>query len=79
VEINPSDQSSNGINISVSYLNDFLTPTDAGKKMSRALRDGRPLARLGAWLLLFTAEVLLGGKPGNCSQKSVSFPGRVAR
>ena len=36
-------------------------PTDArGRQKKRAApRDGRPLARLGAWLLLFTAEVLL--------------------
>jgi len=41
-------------------------------------REPRPLARLRALLLLSTAEVLLGGKPRNYAQKSVSFPGRAA-
>jgi hypothetical protein len=38
-EINPFDQSSNGIDVSVSGVNDFLTsfyPNDAGRKKSRA-------------------------------------------
>src|SRR5205814_334770 len=34
-----------------------------------APRDWRPLARLGAWLLLSIAEILLTGKPKNFSQK----------
>jgi hypothetical protein len=36
-------------------------PTDAGEKNEPRWRDGRPLARLGASLLLSTAEVLLTG------------------
>jgi hypothetical protein len=79
-EINPADQSSNGINVSVSGLNDFLTsfyPTDAWEKMSRACGIGARWHGSGHGYYL-TAEVLLGGKREIAQNVRYSFPGRAA-
>ena len=43
-------------------------------KNSAAPRDGRPLERLGAWPLLFTAEVLLGGNREIAHKSRVPLP-----
>jgi hypothetical protein len=47
-------------------------PTDAGEKNEPRWRDGRPLARLGAWLLLSTGEVLLTGSRKIAHKKSAT-------
>jgi hypothetical protein len=46
-------------------------------KKSAAPQDGRPLARLGAWLLLSTAEVFWV-ETKNCSKMPLLLPGRAA-
>jgi len=57
----------------------LFCPTDAaGDKKRAAPRDRRPLARLGAWLLLSTAEVFFDRNEKLLTNAATFFPGRAA-